>query len=393
MKCPKCGYVSYPGLAQCKKCGASFVGGPRSPAVATKTTPIAPPGPGPQLEEKVIGPLPPSGASVQSKATEKPPQDQGSWTTLDNAELEFVRNLGKPLAEKAALPVAEEPAPWRREISARVRSFRQRRARLRNEPAPEESLDFEFEPREASPPPERDVEEILEFPQNDFAVDAEITASAALEDEGQYSDAETRGKGDAGLEIFDSALAQTDEFAVQPASPADNHLEIVVGPSEVEAPAATLRLELEALPVAPLGRRFLAGLVDGLVLLLGAGIFAFIFWRAGGHLTPVPLNLGIVALIAVIFVWAYFGFFTALTSSTPGLAYMGIEVRNTEGWPPALRESLLRAFGYLVSISALMIGFLWALVDSEGLTWHDWISGTFLTPVNQEAPGERVEST
>jgi uncharacterized RDD family membrane protein YckC len=237
------------------------------------------------------------------------------------------------------------------------------------------------------------VEEILEFPQNDFAVDAEITASAALEDEGQYSDAETRGKGDAGLEIFDSALAQTDEFAVQPASPADNHLEIVVGPSEVEAPAATLRLELEALPVAPLGRRFLAGLVDGLVLLLGAGIFAFIFWRAGGHLTPVPLNLGIVALIAVIFVWAYFGFFTALTSSTPGLAYMGIEVRNTEGWPPALRESLLRAFGYLVSISALMIGFLWALVDSEGLTWHDWISGTFLTPVNQEAPGERVEST
>jgi uncharacterized RDD family membrane protein YckC len=45
-----------------------------------------------------------------------------------------------------------------------------------------------------------------------------------------------------------------------------------------------------------------------------------------------------------------------------------------------------------MSISALMIGFLWALVDGEGLTWHDRISGTFLTPVNQEAKGEGVES-
>jgi uncharacterized RDD family membrane protein YckC len=208
----------------------------------------------------------------------------------------------------------------------------------------------------------------------------------------QYSDAETLEKGDEGLEILDSALAQADEFGIEPASPADNRLEIVVGPSEIDASAAASQLELQALPVAPLGRRFLAGLVDGLVLLLGAGLFALIFWRAGGHLTPVPLNLAIVALIAVTFVWAYFGLFTALTFSTPGLIWMGIEVRNMEGWPPAHRESLLRAFGYLMSISALMIGFLWALVDGEGLTWHDRISGTFLTPVNQEAKGEGVES-
>ena len=311
---------------------------------------------------------------------------------LDNTELEFVRNPREPLSEKAFPPISEEPAPWRRELSGRVQSFRQRRARLLNEPAPEEFLDFEFEPREASASPDPGVEEILQFPQNVLAVDAEITPPAALEDDVQHSDAETLEKGDEGLEILDSALAQADEFALEPASPAGNRLEIVVGPSEVDAPAAASQLALQAFPVAPLGRRFLAGLVDGLVLLLAAGLFAFIFWRAGGHLTPVPPNLAIVALIAVIFVWAYFGLFTALTFSTPGLAWMGIEVRNMEGWPPAPRESLLRAFGYLVSISALMIGFLWALVDSEGLTWHDRISGTFLTPANQEAPSEVVES-
>ena len=232
----------------------------------------------------------------------------------------------------------------------------------------------------------------MEFPQKALTIDAEIAPPAALEDEVQHSDAETQERGDAGLEILDSALPQADEFAIEPASPADNPLEIVVGPSEVDAPAAASQLELPALLVAPMGRRFLAGLVDTLVLLLGGGLFALIFWRAGGHLTPVPPNLAIVALIAVIFVCAYFGLFTALTFSTPGLSWMGIEVRNMEGWPPAPRESILRAFGYLVSLSSLMIGFLWALVDSDGLTWHDRISGTFLTPVNQEAPVGGVES-
>ena len=310
----------------------------------------------------------------------------------DDTELEFARNLREPLPEKAKPPGGEESEPWRQELSERVQSFRQRRARLRNEAGPEESLDFEFEPRDASAPPEPGLEEILEFPQNVVTVDAEITPSAALEDDAQQSDAETLEKGDEGSEILDSALAEPDEFAIERASPADNRLEIVVAPEEVNAPAAASQLEVQALPVAPLGRRFLAGLVDGLVLLLGAGLFAFIFWKAGGHLTPAPPNLAIVALIAVIFVWAYMGMFTALTFSTPGLTCMGIEVRNMEGWPPATRESLLRAFGYLVSISALMIGFLWALVDGEGLTWHDRISGTFLTPVNQEASSEGVES-
>jgi uncharacterized RDD family membrane protein YckC len=328
---------------------------------------------------------------AQSSATQELPQDKGLRTMPDNIEPEFVSNLREPLAEKAP-PAAEEPSPWRRELSERVQSFRQRRARLRNEPAPEESLDFEFDPRETSEPPQPDMEELLEFPQNGLTVDAEITPPAALEDDVQQSDAETLEKGDEGSEILDSALAQADEFAIEPASPADNRLEIVVGPSEVDAVAAASRQELLAFPVAPLGRRFVAGLVDGLVLMLGAGLFAFIFWKAGGRLTPVPPNLAIVAFIAVTFVWAYFGLFTALIFSTPGLTCMGIEVRNMEGWPPAPRESLLRAFGYLVSISALMIGFLWALVDGDGLTWHDRISGTFLTPVNQEAPVEGVES-
>jgi uncharacterized RDD family membrane protein YckC len=328
---------------------------------------------------------------AQSKATNERLQDKRPQTVSDNAQLEFVSDLYERPAATATPPQAQDPDLWRQELSERVRSFRQRRARLRNEPPPEENLDLEFERSEMSAPLGPGVEKILEFPQNAVSIDAEIAPRAALGNDVQPPDAETGERGDTGFEIFDSALPQAEEIAIEPALRADNRLEIVVGPSEVGAPAAA-QPELQALPVAPMGRRFLAGLVDGLVLLLGGGLFALIFWKAGGHLTPVPPNLAIVAVIAIILVWGYFGLFTALTFSTPGLTWMGIEVRNMEGCPPAPRESFLRAFGYLVSLAALMIGFFWALVDSDGLTWHDRISGTFLTPVNQEGAVEGVES-
>ena len=160
-------------------------------------------------------------------------------------------------------------------------------------------------------------------------------------------------------------------------------LEIVVESAESGAPSAASQLEEEAFQVAALGPRFLAGMIDGLLLLLSAGLFAFIFRFAGGHLRLVPLNLAVLGVIATIFIWSYFGMFTALTATTPGLSWMGIEARNMEGWPPDRRESLLRAFGYLVSLSAFLLGFFWALVDGESLTWHDRISGTFLTPARQ----------
>ena len=330
--------------------------------------------------------------SAHSKAINEPSQGKQPQTMSDNLDLGFLPDRREHPAATAAPAPVQEPAAWRQELSERVLSFRQRRARLRNDPPQEKNLDFEFERSETSATVAPEVEKFLEFPQNAVTIDAEIAPRAVIENDVRYSNAETQERGDEGFEILDSAEPQGEELAIEPASPADNRLEIVVGPSEVGAPAPATPLELEALPVAPMGRRFVAGLVDGLVLLVGGGLFALIFWTAGGHLTPVPPNLAIVAVIAIVFVWAYFGFFTALTYSTPGQTWMGIEVRTAEGWPPAPRESFLRAFGYVVSLSAFMIGFFWALVDSDSLTWHDRISGTFLTPVKEEAPREGVES-
>jgi len=161
-------------------------------------------------------------------------------------------------------------------------------------------------------------------------------------------------------------------MAVQP-----EPVEIVMD-SPPLAEVAEAEARPSALPMAPIGRRFLAGMLDALVLLVAAGLFALIFWRAGGRLSPQPLNFCIVGFIAAFFVMAYFGLFTALTSTTPGLLWLGIEVRSLDGTFPLPTQAFWRAFGYLVSTGALMLGFVWALVDSDGLTWHDRMSGTFL---------------
>jgi hypothetical protein len=41
----------------------------------------------------------------------------------------------------------------------------------------------------------------------------------------------------------------------------------------------------------------------------------------------------------------------------------------------------MRGLGYLISIVPLMLGFVWAVVDPEHLTWADKVSGTFLKKI------------
>jgi uncharacterized RDD family membrane protein YckC len=403
VKCSKCGAFSYPELTQCNMCGASLL-----PAAPAKIPP-APASPETEGAEQSLGPSPPAGkadaeipdeidvtdpASISldaapSPAESAPGKTPEARTVAVNLDLGFEpeRREGAAAASSARSP---QRTPWRQEVSERVLSFRERRAKLRNEPPEEQNLDFEFERSETKSANEPDMERFIEFPQDSRRIDADIGPPAALDHDAIYSDEETREPGEEVFEIPDSPRPRAQDFELEPDS--GGRLEIVVESAESGAPSAASQLEEEAFQVAALGPRFLAGLIDGLLLLLSAGLFAFIFRFAGGHLRLVPLNLAVLGVIATIFIWSYFGMFTALTATTPGQSWMGIEARNMEGWPPDRRESLLRAFGYLVSLSAFLLGFFWALVDGESLTWHDRISGTFLTPARQGVPAKGFES-
>jgi len=220
---------------------------------------------------------------------------------------------------------------------------------------------------------------VLEFPQSGSPLDVELGPPSGPESELPILETSPPEKGVGEMRLSGSAAVEAEGVPLEPGKVERELVEIFVGPPEPAASEVGFEEGVPALPLAPLGRRFLAGLADTLVLLVGASLFMLIFWRAGGHLTPNPLNLAVVGFIAVFFVLLYFGLFTAFTFSTPGLLWVGLEVRNFEGAYPTIKESFWRAFGYLVSISALMLGFVWAVVDSERLTWHDRMSGTFIT--------------
>lgn len=257
-----------------------------------------------------------------------------------------------------------------------MENFRRRRARLLESFDPNINPSFDFEQAGES---ETEVgARVMGFPRAEGSVDVALGAGREPEGEPPVLDSlplETTG---GGLRVLTSAAVEAGELNLEHGIVEAEPLEIVLESSPTRAESAALEAAPLLLPVASLGRRFLAGIADTLVLTVGAGLFALIFWRAGGHVTPQPLNIAVLGLIALLIFLVYFGLFTALTSSTPGLLWMGLEVRNFDGGAPSARESCWRAFGYLVSTAALLLGFVWSLVDSDGLSWHDRMSGTFI---------------
>jgi uncharacterized RDD family membrane protein YckC len=295
----------------------------------------------------------------------------------------------------------ESRQDWREELSERVEKFRQRRARLQPDADSTGNLELDFgdrdkpkeprfldsslgtrEDRDLSfdkPEDHRSLDRVLGTREDqDSGFDLEIGESPmTLGKDGPPGEALVfESPGDERMQL-DAAHVEAEEMSWGEPLAKSAPMEILVG-----SPTATAPEEeegAEGIILAPLGRRFLAGLADALVLILGAGVFGVIFWRFCGGLSLVPLNIAVLGLVAVILIFAYFAVFAALTSATPGLLWVGCEIRNLRGGHPTLRESLWRAFGVLVSLSALLLGFVWACVDSDHLTWHDRMSGTVIT--------------
>jgi uncharacterized RDD family membrane protein YckC len=264
---------------------------------------------------------------------------------------------------------------WHQEVSARVDGYRRRQARLRGKDELTPSLDFDFEARQASgdPPNAR----ILDFPSSGLTA-SPPPATEPDEDEEEASLGALGGES-GGFGSLENPPAETagEFFSEMLSEPRPLEIILEGPPSPAEPEASPAGVE-GPLAVAPVGKRFLAGVLDALVLLAAGGLFELIFWRAGGQLSKTPLDLAVMGFIAGFFILLYFAAFTIFNAATPGLAALGLEVRAANGGPPNLRDSLWRGVGYLVSIAPLMLGFVWVLVDGDGLTWHDRMSGTFV---------------
>ena len=293
-----------------------------------------------------------------------------------------VSSSGENLEGPDRPPLDDPHADWRDELSERVESFRKRRSRFQSEADPATPLELDFDGRgESQDYPSLDPPSAAPEHQ-DAGFDLEIGEFVAAR--GKDSPSPERlsleGPSDETVQL-DSVPVESDGMILDAPLASNPPLEIVVD-SPIQ-PVAEIEAETKGkagqIYLATLGRRFLAGLADALVLILGAAVFGVIFWRFCGRLSLVPLNVAVLGVIAVILIFAYFAVFTAIASATPGLLWLGCEIRDFGGGYPTVRESLWRAFGVLVSLSAIMLGFVWACVDSDGLTWHDRMSGTAIT--------------
>lgn len=89
-------------------------------------------------------------------------------------------------------------------------------------------------------------------------------------------------------------------------------------------------------------------------------------------------KLALSGVFALLFSASYFIFFWTLAGQTPGKTLMGLRIVTMDGHPLSFGRSVRRFLGYILSIFAMWIGFLWILLDNRRQGWHDKIAGTFV---------------
>jgi uncharacterized RDD family membrane protein YckC len=93
----------------------------------------------------------------------------------------------------------------------------------------------------------------------------------------------------------------------------------------------------------------------------------------GAYLFDIAMQL----LTTFLLVWLWKRF-----AATPGKKLLGMQILSKNTLQPlSTWQAVTRAFGYLVSMLGMGIGFFWCVFDKYGQTWHDKISGSLVVYV------------
>ena len=133
-------------------------------------------------------------------------------------------------------------------------------------------------------------------------------------------------------------------------------------------------------PVLPatIGQRLAAFLVDGLILGAALAAFGAIFVRFNPERAPIPLLVGTGLAVTLLLWMAYEFLFVVYTGSTPGLRVLKLRLVRFDGSTTTRRTRRWRVLGSFLSAVSLGLGYLWSLLDEEGLCWHDRITRTHI---------------
>jgi uncharacterized RDD family membrane protein YckC len=90
-----------------------------------------------------------------------------------------------------------------------------------------------------------------------------------------------------------------------------------------------------------------------------------------------PQTLGLMAGLAAVTMFIYLTVATALTGKTLGMRLVSLRAIDAKtGLIPTGTQSAARALFYILSLATLGLGILYALIDADGKTAHDYLSRT-----------------
>jgi uncharacterized RDD family membrane protein YckC len=134
-------------------------------------------------------------------------------------------------------------------------------------------------------------------------------------------------------------------------------------------------LQDDARRAAGLPRRTMALLYEALllaaVLLIGALPFVMLAAGLPAGVTRTPFQLYLVVLTGAYFTWQW-----RHGGRTLAMKTWRLRLVTRDGRPLEWRHALRRYFAALAGTLLLGAGFLWALLDREGLFLHDRLAGT-----------------
>ena len=147
--------------------------------------------------------------------------------------------------------------------------------------------------------------------------------------------------------------------------------------------------------VAPLWRRIIAWLLDGMAIASVLGLYLWVAsaiaggsashsrlsgidrWVARAHVLQPVIIPGIV--LGVVIALAYSAAFAVLLDGrTFGRLLAGIRLVDKSGLPPSPTRAVIRALLSAVSFALFLGGFWLALFDRRGQTLHDKLTSTFV---------------
>jgi uncharacterized RDD family membrane protein YckC len=266
--------------------------------------------------------------------------------------------------------IRPQDQPWRQEVASRVQ---QHRARRRKHCDPNATMEFDFQEPVSSEVPQQQSAEKIPVPLEAPKI-IEFPRSRPPAQPFHYEPKQVETSDD--LELAEPVLDAP--RILDAPEPRPEQLDLLSAFADIQlesGPSQQVELPPQA---APLSYRVFAGLCDMIVVLLACGMFAFGFMMFGKGMPQSKIAL-LCALFVAGSLWLIYQYlFLVYAPATPGMQLAELELCTFKGEPVSISTRRWRVLACMLSACAVGLGFLWAFVDEDTLSWHDRITQTHL---------------